>query len=83
MQNSQHVPSIRWVAPVLMAAAAVLCLPACSDDDQSPVSPAATEDPGTISLQRPSWSLASLTADPYAGGGGSGDGSGPRAVPAG
>ena len=46
----------------------LLCLASCSGDDNSLVAPAATEDPGNVSLDRQAWSLASVSVDPDAGG---------------
>ncbi len=53
---------------LLLATAMILCLAACSEDDKSPVAPEPVEAPGTISLHRLSWSVASLSVDPDAGG---------------
>lgn len=46
----------------------VLCLAACSNDSDRPVVPEPAEEPGTVSVHRLSWSLASVPADPFPGG---------------
>lgn len=65
--NQPHSPLTRRHR-LAVGAALVLCLAACSGDDGSPLAPAPVEEPGTISLQRLSWSVASLPVDPSAGG---------------
>lgn len=66
--NRSHVlPSRRQ--RLIFAAAVVLGLAACSGDDESPVVPEPVEAPGTISLNRSSWSVASLSVDRNASGG--------------
>lgn len=53
---------------LFIIAAAVLGLAACSGDDKNPVAPEPADEPGTISLNRLSWSVASLSVDPDASG---------------
>jgi hypothetical protein len=47
---------------------AFFILPACSGSDDPPILPPASDEPGTISLERWSWSRASLPADTASGG---------------
>lgn len=61
-----------WLNRSRIMAAAVpilLCLAACSNDSDSPVVPEATEEPGTVNIQRLSWSRASLPVNPVGGDG--------------
>lgn len=59
--------SHRW-RRLFPAGTILLCLAACSKDSDRPLVPEPAEEPGTVSVHRLSWSLASVSADPLAGG---------------